>query len=201
MKKRMRKHLSAPGLLKSLRLSFSAINDPLGGKVKTTYSLVDCLMSGLAVFGLKCPSLLDFDEKRKDKCVCHNLKTLYGVEQAPCDTRLRERLDDVEPQRLRRAYKSGFRVAQRGKVLPLFEFLEGYYLVSNDGTGIFHSTSIHCENCSVKQHNDGTVSYNHHILISVLVHPEQSVVLPLNKNYHLSWVNDERRQSTMENRK
>ncbi len=109
MKKRMRKQLSAPGLLAAMRLSFSAIKDPL--KARASYSLVDCLMSGLAVFGLKCPSLLDFDEKRKDKCVVHNLKTLYGVEQAPCDTRLRERLDEVEPQVLQRAYKSGFRAA------------------------------------------------------------------------------------------
>lgn len=173
----MRKHLSAPGLLASMRLSFSAIKDPL--KDRVTYSLIDCLMSGLAVFGLKCPSLLDFDEKRKDKCVVHNLKTLYGVEQAPCDTRLRERLDEVEPHLLRRAYKSGFRAVQRGKVLPLFEFLEGYYLISNDGTGLFYSTTIHCENCRIKQHRDGSVSYNHHMLSSVLVHPDQSVVLPL----------------------
>lgn len=40
MKKQMRKHLSAPGLLKSLRLSFSAIKDPLKGKANTAYSLV-----------------------------------------------------------------------------------------------------------------------------------------------------------------
>ena len=109
------------------------------------------------MFGLKCPSLLDFDEKRKDRCVVHNLKTLYGVEQAPCDTRLRERLDEVDPRLLRRAYKSGFRAAQRGKVLPLFEFLDGYYLISNDGTGLFHSVTIHCDNCRIKQHRDGRV--------------------------------------------
>src|SRR5688500_4216408 len=117
MKKRLRKHLSAPGLLTAMRLSFSAIKDPLQNRA--TYSLVDCLMSGLAVFGLKCPSLLDFDEKRKDRCVVNNLRTLYGVEQAPCDTRLRERLDEVNPSLLQRAYKSGFRAMQRGKVLPL----------------------------------------------------------------------------------
>ena len=177
MKKRMRKQLSAPGLLGAMRLSFSAIKDPLAEKAR--YSLVDCLMSGLAVFSLKCPSLLDFDEKRKDRCVVHNLKTLYGVEQAPCDTRLRERLDEVEPSLLQRAYKSGFRALQRGKALPLFEFSDGYYLIAIDGTGLFHSSSIHCENCRIKQHRDGRVSYNHQMLSSVMVHPEQSVVIPM----------------------
>jgi hypothetical protein len=136
-------------------------------------------MSGLAIFGLKSPSLLDFDEKRKDKFVCHNLKTLYGVEQAPCDTYLRERLDEVEPSKLCRAYKSGFRAAQRGKVLPLFEFIDGYYLLSNDGTGVFHSDKVHCDNCCVKNHRDGSTSYYHQVMSSVLVHPDQSVVIPM----------------------
>lgn len=177
MKERMRKHLSAPSLLQALRLSFSYINDP--NDKTSSYSAKDCLMSGLAIFGLKSPSLLDFDEKRKDKFVCHNLKTLYGVEQAPCDTYLRERLDEVEPRKLCRSYKSVFRAAQRGKVLPFFEFMDGYYLISNDGTGVFHSEKVHCENCYVKNHRDGRVSYYHQVMSSVLVHPDQSVVLPM----------------------
>jgi hypothetical protein len=177
MNKKMRKHLSASGLLESIRISFSYIKDPRDKSA--SYKLKDCLMSGLAVFGLKSPSLLDFDEKRKDKIICHNLKTLYGVEQVPCDTYLRERLDEVEPSKLCRAYKSGFRAVQRGKALSLFEFMDGYYLLSNDGTGIFNSEKIHCQNCCVKHHKDGSVSYYHQVMSSVLVHPEQSIVLPM----------------------
>lgn len=178
MKQRMRQWLSAPGLLHSMRQAFSRVKDPLAGRARQ-YHLTDCLMSGLAVFGLKCPSLLDFDEKRRDDVVCHNLKTLYGVQQAPCDTQLRKRLDDINPGLLKHAYKAGFRAAQRGKVLPLFECYDGHYLVSVDGTGIFHSNSVHCNHCCVKQHRDGTVSYYHQMLSSVLVHPDQPVVLPL----------------------
>jgi hypothetical protein len=55
MKNSMRKHLSAEGLLNSLRISFSYIKDQLDKK--TDYKLKDCLMSGLAVFGLKSHSL------------------------------------------------------------------------------------------------------------------------------------------------
>jgi hypothetical protein len=51
-----RKHLSAPGLLKTLQSCFQKIADHRPGKVEIT--LVDALMSGLAVFGLKYPSLL-----------------------------------------------------------------------------------------------------------------------------------------------
>lgn len=177
MNNRMRKHLSAPGLLKALQTSFAHIKEP--SSRSGNYGLKDCLMSGLAIFGLKCPSLLDFDEQRKDKFVCHNLKTLYGVEQTPCDTYLRERLDVVDPGKLCRAYKSGFRAAQRGKALSLLEFMDGYYLLSNDGTGIFHSEQIHCNNCCVKNHRDGRVTYHHQVMSSVLVHPDRKVVLPM----------------------
>ena len=51
----MRKTLSAPGLLKEVRACFNRIEDPSRGLNQT-----DCLMSGLAVFGMKC--LLKFDD-------------------------------------------------------------------------------------------------------------------------------------------
>src|ERR671915_582913 len=77
-----RKHLSAPGLLKTLRSCFQKVADQRSGKVEM--ALVDALMSGLAVFGLKYPSLLKFDEERQEGSVRHNLSRLYGVERAPC---------------------------------------------------------------------------------------------------------------------
>lgn len=34
-------------------------------------------MSGLAVFGLKCSSLLDYDRKRSDNVIAQNFRDLY----------------------------------------------------------------------------------------------------------------------------
>ena len=86
-----RKTLSAPGLLRLVRKSFSRIDDPIAGR---GLNLTDCLMSGLAVFGLKYPSLLSFErDARQTEAIRANLKSLYGVRRAPSDTRLRERLD------------------------------------------------------------------------------------------------------------
>jgi hypothetical protein len=102
-----RKHLSAPGLLKTLRSCFQKVADHRSGKVEI--ALVDALMSGLAVFGLKYPSLLKFDEERQEASVRHNLSSLYGVERAPCDTQLREILDPVDPRQLRPAYNGSSR--------------------------------------------------------------------------------------------
>ena len=74
-------------------------------------------MSGVAIFGAKHRSLLDFDECKEGKVVWHNLKTLYGVDEAQSDTQLIAHLDNVEPNTLSRAFKSYFRAAQRGKFL------------------------------------------------------------------------------------
>ena len=54
----LRKTVSAPGVLNAVRGCFERIDDPLASRGLT---LPDTLMSGLAVFGLKYPSLLQFD--------------------------------------------------------------------------------------------------------------------------------------------
>ena len=62
-----RKALSAPGLLRKVCACFDEVEDPVPGR---KFSLSDCLMSGLAVFGLKYPSLLRFDrDARTDETV------------------------------------------------------------------------------------------------------------------------------------
>lgn len=174
----LRKHLSMPGLLARARSQFQKIKDPLSGK--THYSLVDCLMSGLALFGLKYSSLLKFDEDcHREAIIKHNLKALYQVKQVPSDTYLRERLDEVNPYELQRGINRIIAQLQRAKVLESYRTFDEYYLVSIDGTGYFSSHEIHCASCCVKQHQDGSKTYYHQMLAAVLVHPSFSTVLPL----------------------
>lgn len=91
---RPRPSLSTPRLLAQVREAFESIPDHRQA-TKCDITLVDALMSGLAVFALKFPSLLKFDEQRHEDHIRHNLETLYGVTQAPCDTQLREIIDPV----------------------------------------------------------------------------------------------------------
>ena len=171
-----RKALSAPGLLNTIRKCFDQIDD---NKVNRSISLTDCLMSGVAVFGLKYPSLLQFDKNRNDELIKPNLQSLYGITQAPSDTYMRERLDDVDPQQLRKAFTQLFAQLQRGKGLEDMSYLDGHYLLSLDGTGYFSSSEVHCDQCCEKHHRDGRVTYYHQILGAVLVHPDQPEVFPL----------------------
>ena len=170
-----RKQLSAPGLLSAIRQSFAEIQDVRRG---CEIPLVDAMMSGLAVFALKFPSLLKFDEAYSDEArIRSNLHSLYGVERAPCDTQLRTRLDPIEPEALRPAFRAVHRHLQRGKALESYESLGGY-LVSIDGTGQFASSAISCPECCHKT-TGGKPQYYHQLLGAVIVHPDQATVLPL----------------------
>jgi hypothetical protein len=141
-------------------------------------SLVDNLMSGYAVFSLKYPSLLQFDQHSSEEMVKQNLKSVFNINQTPSDTQMRERLDVVEPDQLRKVFKTLFAQCQRSNRLELFKYYDDRYLMPLDGTGYFNSKNVHCENCCEKNHKDGSVSYYHQMLSGAIVHPEQKVVLP-----------------------
>ncbi len=177
MKNKLRKTLSMPGLLAVLGSSSDKVKE---SERKAGMSIKDCLLSGYAVFSMKYPSLLQFDsDSREDDGVKYNLHHLYGIKEIPGDTYMRERLDEIDPLQLRPAYKALFGLAQRAKMLEVFEYYEDYYLLSLDGTGLYASHTIHCEDCCVKKHKDGNFTYYHQILSAVLVHPDLKVVLPV----------------------
>jgi hypothetical protein len=92
---------------------------------------------------------------------------------------MREILDEVDPERLRDSFGDVFRQLQRGKTLEPFVFYAGAHLLSLDGTGYFSSPTIHCDSCQVKEHRDGSVTYQHQMLGAVIVHPEIKEVIPL----------------------
>jgi hypothetical protein len=171
-----RKYLSADGLHQLVRDSICRAKLP---NVRSNISWNDCIMSGLAIFGLKAPSLLQFE---KDKCnpfIERNLKKLYHVKIVPSDTCLRERLDTTLPECYRRPFKVIFACLQRGKVLERYKYLGGHYLFSLDGTGQYSSQKVHCKNCCEKHHHNEEVTYYHHMLGIVMVHPDERVVIPL----------------------
>ena len=108
-----RKDLSADALFGSLRSRFASLPDPRSGEVEIP--LDDALMSAFAMFSLKDPSLLAFDDRRRDPN--DNFRTIYGINRVPCDSQMRAVLDPVDPAGLRAPFREIFRRLQRGKAL------------------------------------------------------------------------------------
>jgi hypothetical protein len=173
--KKARKDLSADALFHRLRLGFDRMPDSRTGE--STIPLGDALMSGFAMFSLKDPSLLAFDERRRNPN--DNFRTIYGIGQVPSDTQMRAILDPIDPDLLRPLFGDVFRCLQRGKALEPFVYLDGCYLLSLDGTNYFSSSKIHCDSCLKKTHRGGSTTYYHQLLGATLVHPDRKEVIPL----------------------
>ena len=173
---KVRKYLSADSLFKMIREQFKQISDSRKGN--TTISLCDALMSAFAMFSLKDPSLLAFDERRKEED--HNLKNIFGIEQIPCDSQMREIIDNIPNESIRPAFLANFRRLQRGKALEPMVFMEGCYLLALDGTGYFSSEKLNSKACMVKvSKKSGKTSYYIQTLGACLVHPDYKEVIPL----------------------
>ena len=99
-----RKRLSADALFRNIQQIFQKIPDPRTGN--SPISLADTLMSGLAMFALKDPSMLAFDERRQQDE--KNLQMIFHMENVPSDTTMREILDPVDHEQFRPAFRNVF---------------------------------------------------------------------------------------------
>ena len=170
----VRKHLNADALIALMREDFQKIPDHRAGNAKI--SLDDVLMSGLAVFQLKDPSLLAFDNRRIKEP--ENLHTIWGITNIPCDSQMRTDLDPIELSDLRAPFRSAFRQLQRGKDLEKMTLLGGYYLASGDGTGFYSSAKVSSPYCLRKTLKNGTEAYYQQMYAVALVHPDHKEVIP-----------------------
>jgi hypothetical protein len=173
---RIRKDLCADALLRTLKSEFECVPDWRTGDINI--SMADALLSGFAVFSLKDPSLLAFEERRRQ---CDpNLHALYLINTVPSDTQMRVICDGVIPDLLRPAFRAVFRKLQRGKALEPFVFVDGHYLISLDGTGFYSSEKISSAACLIKtDKKTGKVTYHLSLLGACLVHPDRMEVIPL----------------------
>ncbi|MDE0307020.1 MAG: hypothetical protein OXI87_19390 [Albidovulum sp.] len=179
MKNVMRRQSSMPGLLRLACGEFERIPDRVDSR---GLALGDCLASGLAVFLLKFPSLLQFDTEARrvrNPAVAHNLRALFGVARPPSDTAMRERLDRVDHRKLRGCFNKALARLRRGKVLERSAAFDGHAPLPLDGTQYFSSNKVRCAACRQKRLRNGATSYCRQMLAGALAHPDQKVVFPV----------------------
>lgn len=169
------KFLSADRLFALVHTGFEQVSDHRAKNIQIT--MADALMSGFAMFSLKDPSLLTFEERRETDS---NLKSIYGIKKAPGDTQMRTILDEVDPEGIRPVFPRVYRELERSGELRKFVFLEGSYLASLDGTGYFSSKEIYCASCMQKVNKKtGEVTYYHQMVGGVIIHPNCREVIAL----------------------
>ena len=83
--RKVRQGLCADALFKLIRERCERLPDTRA--VPVEISLADALLSAFAMFSLKDPSLLAFDQRRQDPS--DNFRTVYGIDRVPCDSQMR----------------------------------------------------------------------------------------------------------------
>jgi len=166
--------LSFDALRRIIGKEFKKIPDPRPGR--SQISLHDALMSAFAMFSLKDSSLLAFDDRRREKP--QNVQAVFGVQNIPTDSGMRDIDDKVPTEHLRPAFKSIFEQLRQSGQLDRMQFIDGHYLLDIDGVEFFRSKKLDADFCLTATHA-GETSYHLKMLGAVIVHPDCKEVIPL----------------------
>lgn len=171
------KFLHSDALIIGIRKILSPLQET---RKESEYSLIDVCMLALAMFMLKEPSLLSFHRKAGEEELKKSLQNTFKIMSVPGQSQIRELLDDINPEEIRSVFTFLFgQISSRG-ILNDFKYMDGYYLISIDGTGYFTSKTVHCENCLKKVNKKtGKITYYHQMLCAAIIHPDKKQVIPL----------------------
>lgn len=109
----------------------------------------------------------------------NNAQTLFGIQDIPTDNHIRDLLDAVLPQRVFPMFERIIAALDELGHLQAFHTVNNQLLIALDGTQYHSSNTIHCDNCTVKNHKNGKTSYSHTVVTPVIVSPTQKRILPL----------------------
>jgi hypothetical protein len=173
--KKLQSGVNLDGLVTDLRSKFETIADHRAGN--SQYPLPDVLMSGIAMFCLKQPSLLEFGQQTE--AAKANLRSVFKVDKLISDSGFRKVLDPLDWSELSGLFPRYYQYLKKLGLSQEYAYLGGYQLVSIDGVEHFGSQNIHCSGCLEKELKNGVKQYHHHFLGAMWVHPEAREVFAL----------------------
>jgi len=170
--------LTLDDITRKMRETFETFIDPRTGKNKM-YTMVDAALSAFSVFFTQSPSFLDYQRGQEQTHGENNARTLFGAHEVPSDNQIRNLLDETPPSAATPIFSYIFNALEQSGVVDAQRSLGGSLLLAIDGTEYFSSSTIHCQNCSTREHANGEVTYSHTALVPVLVKPGSNKVIPL----------------------
>ena len=139
----------------------------------------DVALGAFSVFFTQSPSFLAHQTAMAETKSKNNAQTLFGIQNIPTDNHIRDLLDAVPPQRVFPMFERIIAALDELGHLQAFHAVNDQLLIALDGTQYHSSNTIHCDNCSVKNHRNGKTSYSHTVVTPVIVSPTQKRILPL----------------------
>jgi hypothetical protein len=135
-------------------------------------------MCAFAVFFFLYPSLLHFQRAMKVKRRRNNKETLFGVYEIPCDNKIWELTDGIEPGALSGVFMDNLRTTEGVGVLKEYRVLDGGVLPAMDGLWYHASQKVWCGYC---RHitKGGETAYYHSAVAGAVVKPGSTRVIPV----------------------
>ena len=165
-------------MIRRLRSTFGQFPDKRTG-LNFVYGIEDIALGAFSLFFTQSPSFLAFQTAMRKNKGRDNADSLFGVKKIPCDNHIRDILDEVPPSAV---FPFFGHIVSNLKTAGLLDPMRSYgnnVLCSLDGTTYFSSKKIHCENCSVTNHKNGTKTYSHAAVTPVFVKPGCNRVISL----------------------
>ena len=170
--------LSFDCMVSCLRSTMAAFPDKRTGS-NCRYTIEDAALGAFSLFFTQSPSFLAFQNTMLKNKGISNAQTLFDMDQIPCDNHIRDLMDEVEPANVHPVFHHIFNGIKDAGHLDAFRSYDNNVLCALDGTYFFSSNKIHCQNCSAKEHKNGTTTYSHSAITPAFVVPGQSRVISL----------------------
>jgi hypothetical protein len=165
-------------MVRQLRRAIYNFPDKRTGE-NTQYSIEDIALSAFSVFFTQSPSFLAFQKSMQVNKGVNNAQSLFAIEKIPSDNHIRDILDEVPPETVFPVFNFVFQAIVALGHLNGFRSYNNNLLAALDGTQYFSSKTIHCDNCSTKEHKNGSITYSHAAITPVLVKPGCDKVISL----------------------
>jgi hypothetical protein len=127
-------------------------------------------------------SLLEYQRRMQQRTGRSNLERVFQVAEMPSDTQLREILDGVPTEPLRRVLPQTFEKMRRvGWTARFVTEVAGqkYYPTVLDGSEYFQSPQIHCPHCLHQRQANGETYYSHVVVGARVTRAGSHEILPL----------------------
>lgn len=165
-------------MIEQLRSTFRVFPDKRTG-LNLTYGMEDIALGAFSLYFTQSPSFLAFQNAMKKNKGHDNAESLFYIKDIPSDNHIRNILDFVPPSTMIPFFDHIVQNLKAAGLLDVFRSYKSNMLCSLDGTQYFSSKKIHCENCTVTNHRNGTTTYSHTAITPVFVKPGCNKVISL----------------------
>jgi len=175
------KKLTFDAFRDELATTFAQIADPRDPQ-RLTWEMPAVLMSAFAMLFFQHPSLLEYQRRMQQRTGRSNLERVFQVAAIPSDTQMREILDGVPTEPLRRVVPQTFEQMRRvGWTARFVTEVAGqkYYPIVLDGSEYFHSPQLHCPPCLHQRQTNGETQYSHVVVSATVTRAGSQGILPL----------------------